>query len=285
VFQKYALFPHLTIAKNIAYGLVSRHVAPGEQERLVEQMLKLVQLEGVDNRMPNQLSGGQQQRVALARALVNNPAVLLLDEPLNSLDLKLRKQMQLELKHIQAKTGITFIYVTHDQEEALTMSDRIAVMNRGSVYQLGTPREIYDQPLNRFVASFIGETNFLEAKVEGRQNEMVDVRLWNDQVFHLPPCGSDVAPGEVVTLAVRPEKLRISQNGQKTQSTDLEILGTITESVYAGENTQYLVALNNGASVKIIITNSGTYAAGEFRPGQQVNLRCAAGDLRLLSNN
>ena len=284
VFQKYALFPHLNVAKNIAFGLVSSRVPRSEQERQVEEMLALVQMVGVNNRMPNQLSGGQQQRVALARALVNHPAVLLLDEPLNSLDLKLRKQMQLELKHIQSKTGITFVYVTHDQEEALTMSDRIAVMSRGLVLQLGTPREIYDAPENRFVASFIGESNFLEGKVEASGDEMVDVRLWNDQVFSLPPSRVKVSNGQQVTLAVRPEKLRLSSNGHKNQSSDLELSGTVSEAVYAGDSTQYVVALHNGEALKINVTNAGRYTAGEYQPGQRVNIRCAAEDLRVVSS-
>jgi len=284
VFQKYALFPHLTVANNVSFGLVSRRVPRPDQERLVEQMLGLVQLVGVNHRLPSQLSGGQQQRVALARALVNNPAVLLLDEPLNSLDLKLRKQMQLELKHIQSKTGVTFIYVTHDQEEALTMSDRIAVMSRGLVLQLGTPREIYDSPENRFVASFIGESNFLEGRVENSRDEMVDVRLWNDQVFSLPPSHMKVTAGQQVTLAVRPEKLKLSSNGHKNQSSDLELSGTVAEAVYAGDNTQYLVSLHNGEALKINITNAGRYAGGEFQPGQRVNIRCAAEDLRVVAS-
>ena len=283
VFQKYALFPHLNVAKNIAFGLVSSHVPRLDQERQVEQMLSLVQLVGVNNRLPSQLSGGQQQRVALARALVNHPAVLLLDEPLNSLDLKLRKQMQLELKHIQSKTGITFIYVTHDQEEALTMSDRIAVMSRGLVLQLGSPREIYDEPENRFVASFIGESNFLEARVEQAHGGLVDVRLWNDQVFSLSPSQVKVAAGQQVTLAVRPEKLKLSSNGHKNQSSDLELSGTVSEAVYAGDNTQYLISLHNGEPLKITVTNAGRYTSGEFQPGQRVNVRCAAEDLRVIS--
>ena len=283
VFQKYALFPHLTVAQNIAFGLVSRRVPHKEQLRLVDEMLNLVQLPGINGRMPSQLSGGQQQRVALARALVNHPEVLLLDEPLNSLDLKLRKQMQLELKHIQSKTGVTFIYVTHDQEEALTMSDRIAVMNRGVVLQLGSPREIYDHPENRFVASFIGETNFLEGQVEAAGQESLDVRLWNGQVFCLPPGGTNPAVGQKVTMAVRPEKLKISSNGQKSQTSDLELPGTVVEGVYAGVNTQYLVAVQNGDPMKINVTNAGLYTDAAFQPGQRVNIRCAAADLRVVA--
>ena len=283
VFQKYALFPHLNVAKNVAFGLESRKVPRAEQERLVEEMLNLVQLTGVNKRMPSQLSGGQQQRVALARALVNHPDVLLLDEPLNSPDMKLRKQMQIELKHIQTRTGITFVYVTHDQEEALTMSDRIAVMNRGKLLQLGSPREIYERPENRFVASFIGESNFMEGRVENTSNETADIRLWNDQVFSLPPNNLLVSSGQHVTLAVRPEKLKLSSNGHKNHPSDLELSGTIAEAVYAGDNTQYVVSLHNGELLRINVTNIGIYAAGEFNPGDRVNVRCAASDLRVVS--
>lgn len=283
VFQKYALFPHLNVASNISFGLVSKQMSRQKQEQLVDQMLSLVQLTGVNKRMPSQLSGGQQQRVALARALVNHPAVLLLDEPLNSLDLKLRKQMQLELKHIQAKTGITFIYVTHDQEEALTMSDRIAVMNHGYVLQLGSPREIYDSPTDRFVAAFIGESNFMNGRVEDARSENVEIRLWNDQLFSLPTGNVKVGSGQPVTLAVRPEKLRLSSNGHKNQSDDLELSGTVLEAVYAGDSTQYLVSLKNGDQLRIHVANAGRYAAGEFTPGQAVNVRCAATDLRVVS--
>jgi spermidine/putrescine transport system ATP-binding protein len=283
VFQKYALFPHLTVAQNIAYGLVSKRVPKAEQERSVEQMLKLVQLVGVDKRMPNQLSGGQQQRVALARALVNRPEVLLLDEPLNSLDLKLRKQMQLELKHIQSKTGVTFIYVTHDQEEALTMSDRIAVMNQGVMLQLGSPREIYDQPENRFVASFIGETNFIDAVAEECHADGLDVRLSNGQVFCLALNGKRATRGQPVTLAVRPEKLKLTESEQKTTAYEMQIPGTVIESVYAGINTQYLVSTQHRDPLKINITNAGMYTIGQFKAGQSVYVCCAAEDLRLVS--
>ena len=283
VFQKYALFPHLTVAKNIAFGLVSRRVPRFEQEQLVDQMLKLVQLPGVHNRMPAQLSGGQQQRVALSRALVNHPEVLLLDEPLNSLDLKLRQQMQLELKHIQSKTGVTFIYVTHDQEEALTMSDRIAVMNRGVVLQLGTPREIYDQPENRFVAAFIGETNFFEAPVAGVQGEFVEVRLAGGQLVSLNPGHQRLCPGQPVTLAVRPEKLKLTVPGQPAPAPVLEMPGTVVEGVYAGVNTQYLVATHAGASLQVNLTNAGLHASGEFSAGQPVVVCCAPADLRIVA--
>ena len=181
VFQSYALFPHMNIHQNVAFGLQMRKVSRDEIDNKVHDMLELVHLPGMSNRKPNQLSGGQQQRVALARALINQPKVLLLDEPLGALDLKLRKAMQLELKSIQERVGITFIYVTHDQEEALTMSDRIAVMHQGKVLQVGTPEEIYEHPQNRFVADFIGETNFMIGKVAKVAPNEVQIRV--DEIY------------------------------------------------------------------------------------------------------
>ena len=177
VFQSYALFPHMNIFQNVAFGLQMKKVPKDEIKTRVDEMLELVQLPGMGSRKPNQLSGGQQQRVALARALINHPQVLLLDEPLGALDLKLRKAMQLELKDIQERVGITFIYVTHDQEEALTMSDRIAVMNLGKVLQIGSAQEIYEQPQSRFVADFIGETNYLSGKVLRLQDIFAEIAL------------------------------------------------------------------------------------------------------------
>ena len=177
VFQNYALFPHMNVFDNIAFGLVEKKVKKDEIRRRVEEMIKLVRLDGLEKRMPSQMSGGQKQRVAIARALVNRPRVLLLDEPLGALDLKLRKQMQVELKHLQKQLGITFIYVTHDQEEALTMSDRIAVMNRGNLEQVGTPEEIYNHPKTKFVADFIGESNIIEGYIEEMTQEAIEVTM------------------------------------------------------------------------------------------------------------
>ncbi|MBE5906981.1 MAG: spermidine/putrescine ABC transporter ATP-binding protein, partial [Lachnospiraceae bacterium] len=175
VFQNYALFPHMNVEDNIAFGLVEKKVPKAEIKERVAEMIKLVQLEGMEKRKPAQMSGGQKQRVAIARALINRPKVLLLDEPLGALDLKLRKQMQLELKHLQQKLGITFIYVTHDQEEALTMSDRIAVMNDGVMEQIGTPDEVYNHPKTKFVASFVGESNILESYVEAARGDLLRI--------------------------------------------------------------------------------------------------------------
>jgi spermidine/putrescine transport system ATP-binding protein len=212
VFQNYALFPHMTVWKNVAFGLEMKKVPKDEINKRAGEALELVQLSGMGERKPKQLSGGQQQRVALARALVNHPEVLLLDEPLGALDLKLRKEMQFELKQIQEQLGITFIYVTHDQEEALTMSDRIAVMDEGKVQQIGTPREIYEHPTNRFVADFIGETNFVPATVQSI-DEFVTLDIGGAEV--MGEAGSrSLAAGERVTLAIRPEKINLYPIGE-----------------------------------------------------------------------
>src|SRR5512139_1559207 len=208
VFQSYALFPHMTIFDNVAFGLQMKSVAKADIAPRVKEALAMVRLPGYENRKPKQLSGGQQQRVALARALVNRPEVLLLDEPLGALDVKLRKEMQLELKTLQREVGITFIYVTHDQEEALTMSDRIGVMNKGKLLQVGNPTEIYERPNCRFVADFIGETNFLDGVVQEQRGDMVTVLV--DGSLPITIQSDDaLRPGSQVTVAVRPEKIRL----------------------------------------------------------------------------
>jgi spermidine/putrescine transport system ATP-binding protein len=233
VFQSYALFEHLTAWDNVAFGLRRKHVPEADIRKRVGDMLDLVRLKQKAAAMPRQLSGGQQQRVALARALVNMPAVLLLDEPLGALDLQLRKQMQIELKQIQRTVGITFIYVTHDQEEALTMSDRIAVMNDGVLQQCGTPEEIYEQPSNAFVAGFIGISNLLPGVVEDH-----GVRLRTGQLI-AAQMDTSFSAGDSVLLCVRPEKLRLGRKGDGQAS----IEGTIVETVYLGTATQYMVEL------------------------------------------
>src|SRR5512141_1164667 len=202
VFQSYALFQHMTVYQNVAFGLEMEGAEKSEIEKRVKRALEMVQLTGMDRRHPRQLSGGQQQRVALARALVKVPNVLLLDEPLGALDLKLRKEMQLELKALQQKVGITFIYVTHDQEEALTMSDRIAVMSKGKVLQVGTPVEIYERPTSRFVADFIGETNFLEGRIKSIQGDraVVNVPVWEEEITGLVTCPLNV--GDEVAISI-----------------------------------------------------------------------------------
>ena len=221
VFQNYALFPHMNVAENIGYGLKLRKVPRGEIKKKVAQMLELVQLEGYEKRKPSELSGGQKQRVAIARALVNNPKILLLDEPLGALDLQLRRAMQIELKHLQKKLGITFIYITHDQEEAINMSDRIAVMRDGRIEQIGTPDEIYNHPKTSYVAIFVGNANILHGVAESIQGENAIVKIGNDRVIvKLETSQQDtgdtrakqyLAAGEKVTLAVRSENILLQE--------------------------------------------------------------------------
>lgn len=247
VFQSYALFQHMTVFQNVAFGLEMEQVAPEEIKKRVGRVLELVQLSGMDKRHPKQLSGGQQQRVALARALVKTPQVLLLDEPLGALDLKLRKEMQLELKALQKQVGITFVYVTHDQEEALTMSDRIAVMSFGRVMQLGPSVEIYERPANRFVADFIGESNFLEGTVRSLQGDhaIVNVAAWDCDLVGLMT--GTVRAGDPVTISVRPEKIRLSQAEDK-QPNCLE--GVVADSTYIGSDTRVYLDVR-GSKIKV----------------------------------
>jgi spermidine/putrescine transport system ATP-binding protein len=253
VFQNYALFPHMTVAENVAFGLRMKRVPRDEIARRVREALQLVRLAGFEDRYPRQLSGGQQQRVALARALINRPRVLLLDEPLGALDLKLRKEMQLELKHLQMTVGITFIYVTHDQEEALTMSDRIAVMNAGRVLQVGTPLEIYERPSSRFVADFIGESNFLDGRVTGLDGQQVTVMI--DDRVPVPARAQDsLVVGEQVTVAIRPEKIRLRP--PEMERTDGCVRGRVEEVVYIGTDTYYLVRLTERCTVRVRVQNS-----------------------------
>ncbi len=244
VFQNYALFPHMNVADNIAFGLVEKKVKKPEIKERVKKMLKLVQLEGMDKRMPSELSGGQKQRVAIARALVNEPRVLLLDEPLGALDMKLRKQMQFELKHLQKRLGITFIYVTHDQEEALTMSDRIAVMNGGVLEQIGTPEEIYNRPRTRFVADFIGESNILEGYANKIYPDKIDVILEAGTVT-LPVKG--FVEDEMLYICVRPEKLRISTEPKE----GFALRGIVKEHVFMGSLNKTIIQTVNGQELKM----------------------------------
>jgi spermidine/putrescine transport system ATP-binding protein len=259
VFQSYALFPHLTVYENVAFGLRRKKVRGEELRKRVLDALELVGLHHLERRKPRQLSGGQQQRIALARALVNHPRVLLLDEPLGALDLKLRKEMQLELKRIQDEVGITFVHVTHDQEEAMTMADRIVIMNHGSIEQLGTPSELYEQPATAFVAGFLGASNLLPGTVA------------SDGLVRLD-CGVDVhVPRETlagrsgsVQIGVRPEKIRIG-GGEPNA-----LAGTVTESAYIGVSTQYIVDTPAGA-VTVYVQNDRPGANG-VSPGDQLTL-------------
>jgi spermidine/putrescine transport system ATP-binding protein len=257
VFQQYALFPHMTIEENVGFGLEMRGVSRMERQTRVEETLNMVRLLGTERRKPNQLSGGQQQRVALARALINKPKVLLLDEPLGALDLKLRKAMQIELKALQEQVGITFIYVTHDQEEALAMSDRIAVMSKGKVLQVGVPEEIYEHPNNRFVADFIGETNFIPGSVE-QQGETVQFAIAPDVVVPAVFAGESIPVGSNAVLSIRPEKIDIVQSGTDNagHSKDARAPGKIVDLVYLGTDTRYVVRIADKADVVVRMQNS-----------------------------
>ncbi|SLN60614.1 Spermidine/putrescine import ATP-binding protein PotA [Roseovarius litorisediminis] len=268
VFQSYALFPHLSVAENIGFGLQMMGRPKAEVNHAVEKMLALVQLESLASRKSQQLSGGQQQRVALARALAPRPKVLLLDEPLSALDLKLRKEMQRELKRLQAETGITFIFVTHDQEEALTMSDRIAVMQSGNILQIGSPREIYNHPVDRFVADFIGETNFLTGRVEAGR-----ATLTSGEVLSADVTGH----AGKVTFAVRPEQVVICAADEADC-----LAATIVETVYFGTDTHCHMRLGDGTQIVARLQNAPSGEIG-LAPGEAVGLRFEPGALQVLA--
>ncbi|MGL4317326.1 MAG: ABC transporter ATP-binding protein [Pseudomonas sp.] len=263
VFQSYALFPHMTVAQNIGFGLEMQGKPKAEIAETVRRMLELVKLPDVGNRRADQLSGGQQQRIALARALASRPRVLLLDESLSALDQKLRKDMQIELKRLQAETGITFIFVTHDQEEALTMSDRIAVMSKGRILQVGTPNDIYENPANRTVADFIGETNFLVGDPFAG-----GVRLADGQLLSVP-C-SQTTP---VTLAIRPERISLSDSGN--------LQGEVEEVVYIGTDTLYLLKVAGQSGFRVRQQNRGGARAVLAR-GSKVGIEVPAEAVRVL---
>ncbi|WP_158970653.1 ABC transporter ATP-binding protein [Chachezhania sediminis] len=273
VFQQYALFPHMTVLENVSFGLSRRGWTARDAEGRAKQMLKLVQLSDFAKRKPGQLSGGQQQRVALARALAPEPQVLLLDEPLSALDLKLRQAVRVELKQIQRETGIAFVFVTHDQEEALTMSDRIAVMSAGHVQQIGTPREIYEAPVNRFVADFIGETNLLEVAVRQVDGDRATVVLPGGHVVEVPAAsGAKVGTGH---LSVRPERMSTAPGGG-----DLTVL--VEDHVYLGTDIQLHARLDDGAPLVVRIQNGA--AATIPAPGTRLALDVEAGAARLLAD-
>jgi spermidine/putrescine transport system ATP-binding protein len=251
VFQSYALFPHLSVFENVAFGLRRKGVKKGEVGKQVEEMLRIVGLAGYGGRKPKQLSGGQQQRVALARALVNRPRVLLLDEPLGALDLKLRKEMQLELKRIQHEMGFTFVHVTHDQEEAMTMADWIVVMNGGHIEQFGEPAELYEHPRTPFVANFLGVSNLLPGVVDSADT----VRLESGAALHVAPGSLNGRTGPV-SVGIRPEKLHIGGAGVN------RLAGEIVERAYVGVSTQYVVKTPMG-EVSVYVQGAGTHAPGE----------------------
>jgi len=275
VFQSYALFPHMTVAENIAFGLEMQGVTKPEIKDRLEAMLALVQLSGLEQRRPAQLSGGQQQRVALARALANRPKVLLLDEPLSALDLKLRKEMQIELKRIQHETGIIFVFVTHDQGEALTMSDRIAVMSAGQVLQVGSPTEIYEHPTSHFVADFIGETNFLEGEVVAHDTTGATVRLSSGATRQAsaPP---DTASSGKVSLAIRPERVTLTRNREAAA-----LGGRVENVVYFGTDTNYHIVLGDGRGFLARLQNHQG-AESPFAVGDEVAVEIADHALQVL---
>jgi len=270
VFQSYALFQHMTVYQNVAFGLEMEGADKNEIEKRVKRALEMVQLTGMERRKPKQLSGGQQQRVAVARSLVKVPDVLLLDEPLGALDLKLRKEMQLELKALQQQLGITFIYVTHDQEEAMTMSDRIAVMSRGKVQQMGSPVEIYERPANRFVADFIGESNFLEGRVKSisAAEACVYIPEWDTELYGLP-VSQGLVNGDEVTVSIRPEKIHITDKPLNEDT----LTGEVVNTVYIGTDTHVFVNVR-GKKLKIFEQNriSRLDPGSFYTVGQQVTL-------------
>ncbi len=315
VFQNYALFPHLTVEQNVAFGLRLKRVPAAETQRRVLEALEMVRLPGLGKRKPSQLSGGQQQRVALARALVNEPSVLLLDEPLGALDLKLRKAVQLELKQLQSELGITFIYVTHDQEEALTMSNRIAVMSDGVVQQMGAPREIYEYPVNRFVADFIGETNFIHGTIR-EIGSFVKVNVGDLWVMGTS-ANNTLTPGQEVTLAIRPEKMNLYPPGKmdiletemgmdaaefarmtgghlpktemdmrqylEKETNNVVLPGKVQEAIYIGTDIRYLIGLNGGTSLVVRMQNFGERYDTTFDAGDDVLVHWPAENARILT--
>jgi spermidine/putrescine transport system ATP-binding protein len=283
VFQHYALFPHMSVGDNIAFGMRLKKVGKGEQRDRVNEMLRIVRLEGLEKRRPAQLSGGQQQRVALARALVNHPAALLLDEPLGALDVKLRKQMQLELKRIQSELGTTFVYVTHDQEEALAMSDRIGVMNNGIVEQIGTPREIYEHPTTAFCADFIGSLNALDFTVDEAAAGRLVSRVSPTERL-VVASGNGHGKGDSLKLAVRPERVRVDLADRPAPEDGSRLEGVIAEIVYLGSLTQFHVDTKLGRVVSYRMNEAQGSAVG-IESGRDVVLTWPAEDSSVLAGS
>jgi spermidine/putrescine transport system ATP-binding protein len=270
VFQNYALFPHLDIFENVAFGLRRRKTKDVDQQ--VRDMLELVELETQARKRPGQLSGGQQQRVALARALINNPEVLLLDEPLGALDLKLRRSMQIEIKRIQTEVGLTFVHVTHDQEEAMTMADTIAVMNRGVIEQMGAPSELYDNPETTFVANFLGQSNLIEGTIRGRDGDFVKVDM-QGTVVSIPADRAHVegSDGTLGWVGIRPEKVLIGEVGENIDAPGNSIPGGVVSDVsFVGVSTQYLVRMPWGQELQVFEQNTGRRRL--FSQGEQVDM-------------
>jgi spermidine/putrescine transport system ATP-binding protein len=277
VFQSYALFPHMTVAQNIAFGLEMQGLSKANVNERVAEMLALVQLGGLEARRPAQLSGGQQQRVALARALANHPKVLLLDEPLSALDLKLRKEMQIELKRLQLESGITFVFVTHDQEEALTMSDRLAVMSQGRILQIGAPTEIYEHPRHRFVADFIGDINLLKATAARPADGKVRFRLGGSQLLQ-GDIDEGAPPAGPVSLAIRPERASLEPSGQAGLS------GAVESIVYIGADTVYRIVLAEEAGHFMVRVQNRTGARGTYAIGDAVTVVVPPESIQVLSD-
>jgi len=277
VFQNYALFPHKTVAQNIAFGLQMKKTPQPKISDEVERFLELIRLPGYGSRKPSELSGGERQRVALARALINQPTILLLDEPLSALDLKLRKQMQLELKALQRKVGITFVYVTHDQGEALALSDRVAVMNGGKILQVGTPSDIYDSPQSRFVADFIGTSNFFEGTLIRRDNAFAEVTSATEPPIKiLASTNSDVPLNAPVTVAVRPECIDVTTTPHLNSANQLS--GTIQDESYLGTTLQYTVQTDYPTPLIVNQQWRGTYSKGTQHTGARETCRFQRGD-------
>ena len=271
VFQSYALFPHLDVRENVAFGLRRKKVDKAEIERRVDESMRLVDLLGFEKRKPSQMSGGQQQRVALARALVNHPKVLLLDEPLGALDLKLRKQMQLELKTIQQEVGITFVYVTHDQEEAMTMSDRFAVMRHGKIEQIGPPESVYESPATEFVAGFLGASNLLDGTLQGSTNGTTAIKTSDGGLVHADSHRIPSGVGPAVRVGVRPEKITIVPDDGAPSSGRNHVSGLLRMATYIGVNYQYKVEGPGGNELTVYVQNLGA-AGSQSKPGERVRL-------------
>jgi len=270
VFQSYALFPHLSVEENIGFGLARKRVNKPEARKRVAEVIELVQLPGLAKRKPSQLSGGQQQRVALARALVNRPRALLLDEPLGALDLRLRKQLQIELTHIQQEVGITFVHVTHDQEEAMTMADTIAVMRDGRIDQLGGPADLYDHPRTEFVANFLGSSNLIDARPKGSAGGVHEFEVDGGAIVRARMAGATDGP---VRVGVRPEKLRLEQaEGAPPLPPGRNALsGRVTEASFLGVSTRYVVQTSGGATLEVFVQNAGS-SVQHIGPGMPVRV-------------
>jgi spermidine/putrescine transport system ATP-binding protein len=276
VFQQYALFPHMDVAENIGYGLRQRDPKPSKQEitKRVDETLEMVRLEGYGKRRTWELSGGQQQRVALARALINRPTCLLLDEPLAALDRKLRREMQIELQTLQREVGITFILVTHDQEEALSMSDRICIMREGQIIQSGSPRELYDEPVNRYVADFVGKTNFFSGEVVDSNDSRVTIKSESGQILvgTQPNGTAPMARGSKACVAIRPEMISITAENGSSNFTNFAIQGQVMNRIFLGEHSEYLVATEGCGDVLVLSPKSIESNNRSFSPGDNVSI-------------